>query len=113
MTTGAVEHSRAMSPAGGGGQNRHQPAQEVAVQPDIPGADAVADQRRSQLRDALSVGTLAVKVEMLALIRGCVDRPTQLDRIDIAEEEDGAYHPAEFAKGEVQPVLAAVSGKTA
>src|SRR5512135_3256682 len=58
MTTGAVEHSRAMSPAGGGGQNRHQPAQEVAVQPDIPGADAVADQRRSQLRDALSVGTI-------------------------------------------------------
>src|SRR5512135_1649653 len=41
-----------------GGQNRHQPAQEVAVQPDIPGADAVADERRSQLRDALSVGTI-------------------------------------------------------
>ncbi len=41
-----------------GGQNRYQPARKVAVQPDIPGGDAVADKRRSGLRDALSVGSL-------------------------------------------------------
>ena len=40
-----------------GGQNRHQPAQRVAVRADIPGGDAVADKRRSGLRYALSVGT--------------------------------------------------------
>ena len=56
-TTGAVEHSRAMPPEGGGGRNRHQSARKVAVQPDIPGGDAVADKRRSERRDALSVGT--------------------------------------------------------
>jgi hypothetical protein len=39
----------------------------VAVQPDIPGADAVADQRRSQLRDALSVGTLVIAAPMIVL----------------------------------------------
>ena len=39
-----------------GGRNRHQSARKVAVQPDIPGGDAVADKRRSGPRDALSVG---------------------------------------------------------
>jgi len=56
-TTGAVEPSWAMPPAGCGGQNRHQSAQKVAVPADIPGGDAVADKIPSGLNDALSVGT--------------------------------------------------------
>ena len=53
---GEVEHSRAMPRRAEGGRNRHQSARKVAVRPDIPGGDAVADKRRSGPRDALSVG---------------------------------------------------------
>ncbi len=66
-TTGAVEPSWAMLPAGCGGQNRHQCAQKrhqcaqkVVVRADIPRGDSVADKIPSGLNDALSVGILVI-----------------------------------------------------
>ena len=50
---------RCLHMAGGGGQNRHQPARKVVVRANIPGGDAVVDRRRSGPRDALSDGNFA------------------------------------------------------
>src|SRR3954453_7127139 len=51
---------------------------------------------------------LSVAVEVLALVRRGLDHAPQLDRAEIAQQEDGADHTPEFAEGEVKPVLAAV-----
>jgi len=59
-----------------GRQSRHQPAQKLGLQPDIHGGDAVADKRPSELRDALSVGTMARRTLAGFLRRLCSRRST-------------------------------------
>ena len=53
--TGLRSHSLPTLPTGNAGRNRHESASKVSAPADIQVGDAVADERPSELSDALSV----------------------------------------------------------